>query len=288
MVNGDWSGLQRLGERLSEVGLNLSIYERKPPKYVRINPRKPLNKNQLETSLRSSLYETSVPNVFRCNNHHIGSNDYFHRGLFYISDLSSLIPVMSLGLKESDYMLDLCAAPGVKSSFAYDLVNGDLRLFCIEKDLTRFRRMLGYFHTYGIRTYTYNQDGTEFQSKVLFDKVIVDVPCSEEGNITKLDNILSKSQWYIENISQIQLKLIQRGYDLLKTNGTLVYSTCALNKHENEGVVSEFLERNPNAKVDLPSISNPDITFVKSENIIRIIPGKTKGACFTRIIKSTV
>lgn len=267
-----------LERRLKEVGLSLDIYKKLPPKYVRLNPRKNITKEDLEKRLDTKLVPVKgFKNVFESSNPHLEAS-----GDFYVQDLSSLITVQSLDVRKGNSLLDLCSAPGLKSAYVYDLLGGDVKITCVEKDKKRYTKMLKNFKLYGIQAKTYHTDGRVFHSSK-FDRVLVDVPCSGEGIVTKYDEALKFSTSHVKRNISLQLGLLRRGFDLLKPGGLLVYSTCTLNRYENEKVLEKFLRNCKNVKLDLPKIN---LNVKKSEFGIRIIPGKTRGAFISRIRKA--
>ncbi|MBU0530868.1 MAG: RsmB/NOP family class I SAM-dependent RNA methyltransferase, partial [Nanoarchaeota archaeon] len=261
-----------------EVGLSLDIYKKLPPKYVRIVSGKTQEGVQQKLGVKLTQVK-GLKDVFVSSDPQVGDcGDMCH-----VQDLSSFVPVFSLEVRKKDSLLDLCAAPGLKSALAYDLVGGELELTCVDSSRKRYTKMLKYFKLHGIQANTYHMDGRRFRSGQ-FDKVLVDVPCSGEGVVSKFTDVSHESNSRVKRRVKVQYGLLKRGFDLLKPGGLLVYSTCTLNKYENEGVVSRFLKKHPDAVLDLPEI-RLDLDVKQSEFGIRIIPGKTRGAFVSRVRK---
>jgi len=269
--------VSELKERLEEVGLSLDIYKKLPPKYIRIqsNMKKEEVERELDTKLTSikglkNVYKSSSIRLRECEG-------------CYIQDLSSMISILSLDVRKKLSLLDLCAAPGLKSILAYDLTDGYIDLTCLDSNRKRYTKMLKIFKLNKIRADTYCTDGRRFKGGP-FDRVLVDAPCSGEGIVSRFSDISHESTSKVKRRVKIQYGLLKHGFDLLKPGGLLVYSTCTLNKYENEGVISKFLKKHADATLDLPKMYL-DLDLKQSEFGIRIIPGKTRGAFISRIRK---
>ncbi|MFH1978111.1 MAG: hypothetical protein ABIJ92_02195 [Candidatus Aenigmatarchaeota archaeon] len=154
---------------------------------------------------------------------------------------------------------------------------------------------MGFFKKFGINAETRLMDSTKFQGQK-YDRVLVDAPCSGEGvtvvydeklrrDVSGFDNVVQYSQEDVERFSELQGKLLQSGFDHLKKSGILNYATCTLNKIENESVIHEFLQRNGDASVVNSNIDKYGIKHKVSNLGVRILPGKTKGFYFTKIIR---
>ncbi len=298
-----------LRQRLQEVGLDLDIYKKVPNKYIRINPRNPIDRGELEQKLKddygieTTFSETGVPNVYRSSNSDIGGlisgqkNDLFMNN-YFIQDFASVLAVYVLGLQEGDSYLDLCAAPGFKTILAHDFANGNLNITALDVDEKRFEKLQRFLRKDGIEAKLHLTDSTTFQGGK-YDKVLVDAECSCEGMIIKYDSdterdvsgigsVLKRSSEDVEDLTKLQLQLLQNGFNHLKERGVLVYATCAMNRYENEEVVKKFLLSNPDAKVEMPDMSQFDIDAKVSDVGVRVIPGRTRGLYFTRIVRNSI
>ena len=296
-----------LERRLKEVGLDMGIYEIEPPKYIRINPRNSISIEELAHRLKKRygvdvIFEpTGIEGIYRSPNSDIGgqignhANEFFMKH-YFIQDLASVLAVLFLELKGGEKFLDLCAAHGFKTILAHDLVNGQLDITAIDIDKKRYERLIGFLRQFDIKAETHKVDGITFEGG-LYDKVLVDAPCSDEGWVRRYDPELKKEVSGLETVlkigprdimknAELQLALLQSGFNHLKVGGILVYSTCTMNRTENEGVISEFLGRNHEALIYLPRIPDVGSLYQQSEYGIRIIPGSTKGMFIARIRKT--
>lgn len=178
----------------------------------------------------------------------IGKSKTFNNGLFYIEDLSSYEAAKALGANSGDTVLDLCSAPGGKSFtiaqqmenngklLAFDLY--DSRVSLIEDGAKR----LGFT----VITAAANDAAVYNENMPAADKILCDVPCSGFGIVRRKPEIRYKDLDSVKELPEIQLKILQTSSMYLKKGGRLVYSTCTLNKKENEKVVSAFLNSNKN------------------------------------------
>ena len=296
-----------LYQRLREVSLDLSIYQKVPSKFIRINPRKKKSIEKLALQLKQEygvetiFQETGVPGIYRSTSNDIGGlvvgkqNELFNRH-YFIQDLASVVCVQELELQEGQTLLETCAARGFKSILAHDLMKGNIQITALDIDPEKYQKMLYFFEKFGLRAETYLTDATQFIGKK-YDRVLVDAPCSSEGmtvvynsdlkmDVSGFEQVLQYSAEDITNLCLLQGKLLQNGYNHLNDNGILIYATCTLNKQENEEVIAYFLERNKDAVIIQPAIDKYKITAAVSDLGVRILPGDTKGFYFSKIKKS--
>ncbi len=186
-------------------------------------------------------------NAYRISNPKILATSWIHLlGLCHIQDVVSLIPPLLLEPKPDERILDLCSAPGNKTAFCGVLM--DNRGLIVANDLDRVRlqtvnHMCSRLGILNVITTCHN--GINYPNKAgLFDKVLVDVPCSCEGTSRKNPAILNQSSPEIsEELSMIQRKLLERAVKLCKSGGTIVYSTCTYAPEENEAVIDYILKK---------------------------------------------
>ena len=159
----------------------------------------------------------------------LGNHPLHICGCFYLQEPSASSAVEVLDVKEDDYVLDLCAAPGGKSTqIASHLKNG--YLVSNEIDSKRAQILLSNMERMGVKNMAVTNTSVDRLAKVFhncFDKILVDAPCSGEGMIKKHDAALN--HWSIENIKLCaarQKEILEYAYSMLKPNGILVYSTC--------------------------------------------------------------
>lgn len=183
-----------------------------------------------------------------------GFPEFEHQlGWFYVVDAASLVPASLLGVDSSMSVLDLCAAPGGKSTqLAADMDNQGL-LVVNEPNYKRIRSLVYNIQRCGVSNAVVTKfDGCGFEKHdISFDRVLVDAPCSGVGTAGKNRDVLK--DWSLERIlrfSGLQKKLASSAFMCLKPGGVLVYSTCTTSLEEDEGVVEHLLESFDSAVVE--------------------------------------
>jgi len=178
-------------------------------------------------------------------------------GLFQMQEISSMLPAFILDPKETDTILDLTAAPGNKTAILAQIMNNRGLIIANDVDKTRLKTLTYTLKRLGVHnTIITNQNGINFKTPFLFDKILLDAPCSCEGMIRKKPDALKEwSQKDVLSKSELQKKLILNAFNLLKVNGVLVYSTCTLSPEENEEVIDYLLKNQRNAKIEEINIS---------------------------------
>ncbi len=181
----------------------------------------------------------------------------------YFLDSGSVRAAVSLPLSGAEKLLDLCAAPGGKTLVLASCMDSDSTLLSNERSADRKTRLL---HT------VQNCLSQQIQDRVTvicrdgavmcrmpsnqFDRILLDAPCSSERHVLLDENYLKDwSPSRIKTLSMAQWALVSSAWRMLKTDGYMVYSTCALNRDENDGVVEKLLKKFNDAEVVEPSVS---------------------------------
>ena len=217
--------------------------------------------------------------------------EIYQKGKIYLQSLSSMIPPLVLDPKSNEKVLDLTAAPGSKTTEIAALMEDKGYILANELDSIRCERLRYNIEMQGANIVeVINKRGEKVgeEHKEEFDKVLLDAPCSGEGrflgNSPKTYRTWSKKT--VNDLAKLQKKLLKSAYEALKPGGVLVYSTCTLNKKENEEVLEWALE---NLELKLLDI-NLDLReklqgFNKGLNkeiskAIRILPSKNMEGFF--------
>ncbi|MCS7142607.1 MAG: RsmB/NOP family class I SAM-dependent RNA methyltransferase [Aigarchaeota archaeon] len=183
----------------------------------------------------------------------VGSSVYHMAGLIYIQGPLSMLPAESLDVRPGDRVLDLCAAPGSKSTQMAQLMENRGVLVCNEVSTKRIRPLISNLQRFGVLNHLVTQvDGRRFSrfASHTFDRVLVDVPCSSLGIAAKDWSLVrTYSKTVSERLSRLQLSLLISAFDCLREGGLLVYSTCTVHPLENEWPVSNLLEERDSAEV---------------------------------------
>jgi len=173
--------------------------------------------------------------------------EVYNKGKVYVQNISSMLPVLMLEPRDGETILDLCAAPGTKTTQIVSLAP-KAEVTAIEKDRIRFYKLLANLKIQGAESVnTMLIDGIWVRKKFpeYFDKILVDAPCSAEGRFLLTDP-RSYKYWKERKVKEMmhkQKKLMHAAFFALKEGGTLVYSTCTFSPEENECVVEWFLDK---------------------------------------------
>lgn len=195
----------------------------------------------------------------------------YDSGDFIIQDISSMIAVSRCNITPGDSVLDVCAAPGGKSIYAYDLggnvISRDVsekKTHVIEENMLRCGLFGDNDHT--MRTQVFDATGTDDELIEKCDVVIMDVPCSGLGVMGRKSDIryrLKKED--IDSLLILQGRIIDASWKYVKSGGTLLYSTCTMNPSENENKVKYIIDNYPFELVEerqfFPGIDNTDGFF---------------------------
>ena len=202
----------------------------------------------------------SVRNAYRIvsGSEFAGKTLEFVLGKYYIQSLSSMIPALVLNTNESDRVLDLCAAPGSKTTQLAELMNNKGTLVANEVAMDRLKSLVFNVDKMNLVNVGVMHGKGELLSKRFenyFDKILVDAPCSALGIVQKKGEV---SNWWdvrkAETISDLQLRLLIAAIKMCKVGGEIVYSTCTLTLEENEFIIDKVLKKYP---VELEEIKLP-------------------------------
>lgn len=172
----------------------------------------------------------------------------FLNGLFYIEDLSSYKCAKSLDAQPGDVVFDMCAAPGGKTFTISQSMGVKGKVYSFDLYESRLQLIEDSAHRLGLNNIQlYLNNAEQFSDKLpLADRILCDVPCSGFGIVRRKPEIRYKDLDSIKGLPEIQYNILQTSSRYLKNNGRIIYSTCTLNKKENEKVVHRFLEENEN------------------------------------------
>lgn len=199
----------------------------------------------------------NVPNAFRVieGESIVGKTLDFILGAYYIQSLSSMIPAIVLNPDENDKVLDLCAAPGSKTTQLAEMMKNRGTLVANEISIKRLKSLVFNIDKMNLVNVGVLHGKGELLSKMFgsyFDKILVDAPCSALGIIQKKNEV---SNWWnekkAEGLAEIQFKLLLSAIKACKIDGEIVYSTCTLTLEENELVLDKILKKYPVEMIDI-------------------------------------
>lgn len=174
----------------------------------------------------------------------IESLDIYKNGLIYEQSLSSMIPPLVLDAKEKDTVLDMCAAPGGKTTQIAALTSNKAHITACEMNNIRIEKLKYNVDLQGAKSvYVMNVDARTLDDYYSFDKILLDAPCSGSGTLDIKDSRFEKyfTIKLVEKSVKSQLALLRKAVKILKKGGTLVYSTCSILPEENCKVLDAVL-----------------------------------------------
>lgn len=170
-------------------------------------------------------------------------------GLYYIQDPSAMAPVEALQPQPGEKILDLCAAPGGKTTQIAAHMKGEGILVANEISKERRKALVENLERCGVTNALILGENPRHLSTRFtgwFDRILIDAPCSGEGMFRKDPD--TRERWSLrstETAAELQLSILEAAAPMLRPGGKLVYSTCTFNPRENEGVLHQFLQQHP-------------------------------------------
>lgn len=254
-----------------------------------------LRLNTLKCADVSAIKEYNLRSVEWCKDGYYyvaderpGKSVLHEGGAFYIQEPSAMSVVESMDIRKGDAVLDLCAAPGGKSSQIACKLDGAGILISNEIVQSRAKILSQNIERMGVRNcVVLNESPDRLSSRFegMFDRILVDAPCSGEGMFRK--NPLAVGEWSAQNVEACkkrQLSILVEAAKMLKSDGIIAYSTCTFSMQENEEVVGEFLADNPDFEVQESSFKfsrgyaiGDDVLNFQLAKTNRIFPHKVEG-----------
>ena len=247
---------------------------------LRINNLKS-NKDEIESFLNINNIEYEISSFYKDayiikSNYNFYDSNLFNEGKIYLQSLSSQIPPLYLDLDDSFDILDMCAAPGGKTSLIADLTNNQKQIMAVEFNKIRAEKLKYNLNHLNAKANVIVADASKLDSFFRFDTILLDAPCSGSGtiNLCNEKDLKNFSLVLVKNSSIIQKKLLKKAIEILKPGHTMIYSTCSFLKEENELVLKEILNKNIvlepiDINIDksniLPSLYNEVLTIKPNE-----------------------
>ncbi|MDD3794826.1 MAG: RsmB/NOP family class I SAM-dependent RNA methyltransferase [Lachnospiraceae bacterium] len=231
----------------------------------------------------------------------VTKHPHYYAGLYYIQEPSAMVPASRLPIKPGERVLDLCAAPGGKSTELSARLKGSGILVSNDVSVSRARALLKNMELFGIPNSFVTGETPEKLMQYFngyFDKILVDAPCSGEGMFRKDPGLIkSWEERGPEYYAPIQSKILSCALSMLKPGGELLYSTCTFSPEENEAVLNEVLREYPQIHLITPKryegfaggIFSSQWENLDVEKCVRIWPHKMEGeGHFTALMKKDV
>jgi len=176
-------------------------------------------------------------------------------GRVFIQNAASWLPVLALDAKPGELILDVCAAPGGKTSHIAATTGNQAHIWANDNSRARLAKLQANMKRLGVSIDQYTLfDATALACKLgnrQFDKVLLDAPCSGEG-LMQLDSDKDFTTWsvaHIKRLQQLQKRILSQAWQLLKPGGILIYSTCTIAPEENEAVVDYLLRQQEDVSI---------------------------------------
>ena len=240
--------LQNFGEQRTSGLLGAQEY----PRYLRVNMLKA--DQSVVTNLRekgNTLSKVqSIDDLYQIQtDHFVTQTPEYQKGLYVIQDKSSVIAVQAASPEPGQTVLDVCAAPGLKTSFMAQLMKNEGKIYSIDYSESRMKSWIQVIRKLGVEiAEPLIRDATKKKSypDIIADLVFIDPPCTGTGLFVRHPS----SKWRISRrsirrMASIQRQILEASSQFLKKEGRLVYCTCSITLEENEHLISDFLEKHP-------------------------------------------
>lgn len=261
------SEFQELINKYSKIlNVDFSKYFRFPDTFIRINTLK-IEPEKVVNNLIERGYKLEKLKFFEfgyrvLNKEKNIAKEVEHAlGYIFMQDASSMLVPLILNPNENEIILDLCAAPGAKTTMISQLMNNRGIIIANDVELKRLIALQSNIQKLGcLNVIVIKEDGRFLYRKLknFFDKVLVDVPCSNSGTFVP-EAYKNLNEKFIKSVSKLQKSLLASAYYLTKKNGIIVYSTCSLEIEENEANIDWFIK---NFKVELEEIKVKGINLI--------------------------
>lgn len=228
-----------------------------------------------------------------------GKHPFYHAGLYYIQEPSAMIPAELLDVEPGDRVLDLCAAPGGKTTQLAGKLMGQGFLAANDNSLDRVKALAKNVELAGIRNAMVTHETPDRLAERwprFFHKILVDAPCSGEGMFRKDEDMIRQWEKHSVNVCAVmQEDILRDAARMLAPGGRLVYSTCTFSPEENEAVIAGFLREHPDFRVvpapaaygftpgrpdwaaEARGAASPDEAELQTAGALRLWPHRIRG-----------
>ncbi|MGI5893648.1 MAG: 16S rRNA (cytosine(967)-C(5))-methyltransferase RsmB [Candidatus Merdivicinus sp.] len=223
----------------------------RPPLHLRVNPLRATVEEAVNALSAEGVEvhpDSLIPNCLEVfHSGAIAEKTAFRHGMVSVQDTASQLCALALDAQPGEKIYDLCAAPGSKSFVLAQEMKNQGELFAFDLYPARVRLIQEGAERLGISClHAAAGDASQYNSALgLADRVLCDVPCSGLGVIRRKPEIRWKTEAELDALPPIQRDILSNAARYVKSGGILVYSTCSLSRAENEAVVEDFLDKNP-------------------------------------------
>lgn len=218
----------------------------------------------------------------------------FHDGDWWVQDASAALPAKLFGNLKDEIVIDMCAAPGGKTS---QLAAAGAKVIALDRSAKRMERLAENMIRLGfkLKVEIVIADGAMWQPSEPVDAVLLDAPCSATGTIRRHPDVMHlKSAQDIARLNDLQMKLLENAAKMIKPDGVLIYCTCSLQKSEGERQIDQFLANNPDLtrKAITPDEVGGLTELITKDGDVRVLPyhlkdqGGMDGFYVARLVKT--
>lgn len=237
---------------------------KKKPVTIRVNKSKKDYKDFIRYLKQEKfLLQTNdiIPYMFQVNNASLlFDSPWFENGFFSVQSISSALAVLELNPQPGETVIDLCAAPGGKTTFMAELMQGKGTITAIDINKNRLNLLRTNLKRLKFSSVTIKCLDAAKIDHLNADKILVDVPCSGFGTLPQKPDIRWKRNLTdIFDLAKLQYQLLTSAAKIVNPKGTILYSTCTIEPEENEQIIEKFLRKNHNFEL-LP------VEILKSDN----------------------
>lgn len=227
------------------------------PIFLRVNTLKTTTDKLIDILASENVSATKCDDlenaVMLTNGGAVFKTKAYKDGLFHVQDKASQICISKLDPKPDEVVFDMCASPGGKTFTIAEIMNNKGKVYSFDLYEHRVKLIADGAKRLGIDIVdAKTEDSAEFNSKIpKADRILCDVPCSGLGVIRRKPEIRYKDLGFVDNLCELQYNILNCSAKYLRNNGIIVYSTCSLNKKENEDICNKFLsEHDDFIKID--------------------------------------
>ncbi|WP_203362262.1 16S rRNA (cytosine(967)-C(5))-methyltransferase RsmB [Bacillus sp. REN10] len=278
--------IDQFGAQKTEAMCELNLLA--PTQTIRVNVTK-ANRDEVLQKLQEEGFQVEpspfIPEAIRILKGNIARSEVFAKGLATIQDESSMIVAYALDIQQDEFILDACAAPGGKTTHIAEKLQQTGKVIALDLHEHKIKLIKENTERLGLENVEAkaldSRKAGEVFPKESFDRILVDAPCSGLGVLRRKPDIkYAKKEEDLLALQNVQLAILQAVTPLLKKGGVLVYSTCTVDREENEGTVAKFLashsEFEPAALDHLP----PYIQALTTDHMLQVFPQDFGGDGF--------
>lgn len=219
----------------------------------------------------------------------IQNNPLFKEGKITVQDESAMLVAPSIDIEEGATVLDLCSAPGGKTTHIAEIMNDKVNIKAFDIHSHKLKLIQDNAKRMGIDNISYYEfDATEFNEELKnsAEGVMIDVPCSGLGIIRKKPEIkYTKQKSDFKGIIEVQRKIMINAASYVKVGGNLIYSTCTINKKENEENIQWFIKKFPQYSIEPLFWGKSDNFLYNEDGSVTILPNKYMDGFFITKLK---